>query len=221
MRRYLIHGKGSAVYPAYVVVQSAGLLGQYYDVQGSTFTAAPLFANPDQTVTVGGRTYDFYFQGAHVRTIAWFEHGAVYWIHNTLLDSVGNGEMLAIAEQTTPVGQVDSLAKAQAARLKLSLHGAKAPVRYSSAIRSSTSERLGWIAGLLVLAVLPLLLFAVIRRWFEHRRLRAELRTLDSRVLELSDTLDRARRRRLARAPAAPIEPIEPIADPAGEPTRA
>ena len=38
--------------------------------------------------------------------VAWCEHRAVYWVHNTLLDSVGNGELLAIAEQTQPVTAV-------------------------------------------------------------------------------------------------------------------
>ena len=36
-----------------MAVFSNGLLGQYYDVQGMSWTAAPMFANPDQTVTVG------------------------------------------------------------------------------------------------------------------------------------------------------------------------
>ena len=45
-------------YPIYVEVFSNGQLGQFYDVQGTTWTDAPLFANPNQTIRVGNRTYD-------------------------------------------------------------------------------------------------------------------------------------------------------------------
>ena len=86
LRNYLIHARAGHV-PAYVAVFSAGRLGQYYDVQGMTWTGAPMFANPDQTVTVGGRTYYLYYSGQHLRMVAWFEHGAVYWVHNTLSDA--------------------------------------------------------------------------------------------------------------------------------------
>jgi hypothetical protein len=44
--------------------------------QGTTWTSAPLFARPDQTLRVGRRTYDLYYQGSHLRTVAWLEHGA-------------------------------------------------------------------------------------------------------------------------------------------------
>ena len=87
-----------------MAVFSTGLLGQYYDVQGMTWTAAPMFANPDQTVTVGRRTYSLFYSGQHLMVVAWFEHGAVYWVHNSLTDAIGNGELLAIAEQTEPIG---------------------------------------------------------------------------------------------------------------------
>ncbi|MGA2930448.1 MAG: hypothetical protein ABSG43_31590, partial [Solirubrobacteraceae bacterium] len=105
IRDYLIHAPNGTGYPAYVAVFSAGLLGQYYDVQGMTWTDAPMFQNPEQAVAVGGRTYSLYYSGQHLMVVAWSEHGAVYWIHNTLTDAIGNGELLAIAEQTMPVGE--------------------------------------------------------------------------------------------------------------------
>ena len=87
---------------------SNGDLGQFYDVQGTTWTGAPLFADPNQTIRVGRRTYDLFYDGNHLETIAWREYGAVYWVHNTLTDAVGNGELLAIAEQTAPIGAIRS-----------------------------------------------------------------------------------------------------------------
>jgi LCP family protein required for cell wall assembly len=194
MRRYLLHGAGNAVYPAYVVVESAGLLGQFYNVQGTTWTSAPLFANPDQTIRVGRRTYDLYYQGAHLRTVAWFEHGAVYWIHNTLLDSVGNSEMLAIAEQTTPVLGAGAVSHVSATA-GLRLRGARGPVRPPSTVVTSTTERLGWIAGMLALLALPVLLFTVIRRRRALHALRTEFHELNARGVELTAQLDRARAR--------------------------
>ena len=103
-RDYMIHGPGGIAYPAYVAVVSAGQLGQYYDVQGMTWTTAPQFTSPDQTLHVGGRTYSLYYEGSNLKMVAWHEHGAVYWIRNSLTDTIGNGELLAIAQQTYPVG---------------------------------------------------------------------------------------------------------------------
>ena len=84
----------------------AGQLGQYYDVQGTTWTGAPLLKDPQQTVTVGGRTYYLFYESQHLDVVAWTEHHAVYWVRNSLGNSVSNGELLAIAEQTRPVGSV-------------------------------------------------------------------------------------------------------------------
>src|SRR5260370_36378769 len=66
------------------------------------WTSAPLFDHPDQTVQVGGRTYLLYYDAQNLKMVAWFEHGAAYWVRNTLIKSVGNSEMLAIAEETQP-----------------------------------------------------------------------------------------------------------------------
>jgi LCP family protein required for cell wall assembly len=154
MRNYLIRGPDRSKYPAYVAVFSTGLLGQYYDVQGMTWTGAPMFANPDQTVTVAGRTYSLYYSGQHLMVVAWYEHGAVYWVHNSLTDAVGNGELLAIAEQTEPVGTpgkpgspIGGGAASGHARLKAVV----VPTRLGGAAQVSLAETIGSIGGLLTL----------------------------------------------------------------------
>ncbi|MBV9413389.1 MAG: LCP family protein, partial [Solirubrobacterales bacterium] len=91
VRDYLIHAPDGKPYPIYVEVFSAGQLGQFYDVQGTSWTDAPLFANPNQSVRVGKRTCELFYVAAHLSTVAWREYGAVYWVHNTLSDAVGNG----------------------------------------------------------------------------------------------------------------------------------
>ena len=181
MRTSQIHAPDGFAYPAYAIAQYTGLLGQYYDVQGSTWTGAPLLASPAQSVAVGGRTYELFYEGAHLRTIAWFEHGAVYWIHNTLLDSVGNSELLAIAEQTQPLGG----ATESAARARAVLRVLSAPLPPPVRATSSSSNTLGALAGLLSLIALPLLGYLWVRRLRELRGLNARLQGLLSHDADL------------------------------------
>jgi polyisoprenyl-teichoic acid--peptidoglycan teichoic acid transferase len=92
-RPYLLNG-----HYAYVVVVAEGGLGQYYDLQGTTWTKAPILSNPSQTLRLGGRSYSLYFEGQRLRTIAWRDHGAAYWVTNTLQNILTNRQMLAIAQ---------------------------------------------------------------------------------------------------------------------------
>jgi polyisoprenyl-teichoic acid--peptidoglycan teichoic acid transferase len=170
LRHYLIHDQDGTPYPAYVAVFSAGQLGQYYDVQGMTWTTAPMFDSPDQTVAVGGRTYYLFYSGQHLQVVAWYAHNAVYWVHNTLTDSIGNGEMVAIAEQTAPV--VVSAVAAQQARL--SLKAAVVPTRIVKA-KSDLRKTIGSLGGLVTLLALPLLAFLAIRRMLETRKVRTQI----------------------------------------------
>jgi hypothetical protein len=152
-------------------VFATGALGQYYDVQGTTWTTAPQFDSPDQTVSVGGRRYYLFYSGQHVQVVAWYAHGAVYWVHNSLNDVVGNGEMLAIAEQTSPI----AVSAAAVGRARLSLKAAGIPLRASTATQLSPRELIGGVAGVLTLLALPLLAFLWIRRIRDLRGPRAHL----------------------------------------------
>ena len=86
-----IHDRQGHPYPAYVIVIDRGGLGEYYDVQGSLLDRPPLLSNPSQIVRIGSRTYSLYYAGEEIRTIAWREAGAAYWIQNTLTNSVQPG----------------------------------------------------------------------------------------------------------------------------------
>ncbi len=103
LRVYKIHDQQGHVHPIYTIVISRGRIGQYYDVQGTNWTDPPILSNPGQTVKVGSRTYELFYIGEKVRTIAWHEDGAAYWIENTLTNDVSPQAMLAMAEQTLPV----------------------------------------------------------------------------------------------------------------------
>ncbi|MBV8220671.1 MAG: LCP family protein, partial [Solirubrobacterales bacterium] len=192
LRDYVIHSPNGTPYPAYVAVFSAGQLGQYYDVQGMTWPGAPMFSNPDQTVTVGGRVYSLFYSGQHLMVVAWNAHGAVYWVHNSLNDAVGNGELLAIAEQTRPIGVPGSPANpvgAAAGGGRAGLHGAVVPGRTTSAPQLTTVETVGAIGGLVALVAAPLLAVGLFRRRRRLTALRAELDSMLARELELQSGL--------------------------------
>jgi LCP family protein required for cell wall assembly len=172
LRSYLINVPGSGNFPAYVAVFSAGQLGQYYDVQGSSWTTQPQLDSPDQSVRVGGRTYYLYYSGQHLRIVAWYEGNDVYWVHNSLSDAVGNGELLAIAEQTVPISGSRTLA----ARAVVRLRAAKVPIRLSTATTVSLRQKAGAIAALVaIVLLLPLLAFLLLRRRSDARATRERL----------------------------------------------
>jgi polyisoprenyl-teichoic acid--peptidoglycan teichoic acid transferase len=92
VRAYSLHGHG-----AYVVVVAQGRLGQYYDIEGTTWTKPPILANANQTLQIGQRTFHLYFEGQRLRLVAWRQGPAVYWVINTLQNFLTNKQMLAIA----------------------------------------------------------------------------------------------------------------------------
>ena len=185
VRDYLIHSPGGMAYPIYVEVFSNGQLGQFYDVQGTTWANAPLFANPNQTLNVGRRTYDLYYDGSQLQMVAWHEYGAWYWVHNTLTDGVDNGELLAIAEQTVPVlggpkGGVRSPSK------HVILKAFAVPGRPVPTTKTSMRQTLGWIAGLAALVLVPLLTVMVLKQRRRKREIRRRLETNLALVARLS-----------------------------------
>ncbi len=167
VRNYSIEAPDGTSYPAYVAVFSAAGLGQYYDVQGTTWTTPPLLDSPDQTIQVGGRTYYLFYEGQHLDVVAWYEHHAAYWVRNTLSQSVGNGELLAIAEQTSPatshVGH------------PVTLGSAAVPERTVEQATNNLEQTLGSLGGLIALATLPLLVVPLFRRRREIAKLRLQL----------------------------------------------
>ncbi len=203
LRAYQIHLPSGAEAPIYVAVFAAPGLGQYYDVQGTTWGSAPQFASPDQVVHVAGRTYYLYYSGQHLRMVVWYEHGAVYWVRNTLSEALGNAELLAIAEQTSPIaGSVNRI------RPGASLNAAAPP----SPIKStaiSLRQTLGAAGGLLALIAVPLFGYALIRRRRQLVLVRARLHEQALRENRLRLALAR-RGIPVPAAAAAPPAPAPP-----------
>ena len=101
-RSYEIHGHHGGVFPSYrmtIVINSA--LGEYYGVQGTTWQHPPILNSVSATRKVGGRVFDLYENGAHVSLVAWHTSSGVYWISNSLTDTLTNSQMLASAASLT------------------------------------------------------------------------------------------------------------------------
>jgi LCP family protein required for cell wall assembly len=171
LRVYDISGPGGVNYPAYVGVFYDGGLGNYYDVQGTSWTTAPQFDSPDETVSAYGRTYYLFYDASNLNMVAWYEHEAVYWVKNSLTNSVPNGEMLAIAEQTQPF--VASGAGPHATPVLL--QAARVPFPTTARKPIPLRQTIGDIAALVTLVALPLLLFLAIRRFLDLRKARVLL----------------------------------------------
>jgi len=89
---------------AYRMVLKKGAFGEYYGIQGTTWKDPPILANPSETRKIGAREYDLFFDGDRLRMVALRMPRAVYWVSNTLLLSVNNSQMLAMARTLQPAG---------------------------------------------------------------------------------------------------------------------
>jgi polyisoprenyl-teichoic acid--peptidoglycan teichoic acid transferase len=102
-RAYTILDRHGARYRAYRMVAFEGGIGQYYGVEGTTWAAPPILDNPTRSVTARGRTYELFFDGRRLRMVAWHTTRGTYWVSNTLLRTLSNRQMLAIAESARQV----------------------------------------------------------------------------------------------------------------------
>jgi polyisoprenyl-teichoic acid--peptidoglycan teichoic acid transferase len=171
LRTYDIDDRQGHRHPIYVIVIDRGGLGEYYDVQGSTWTDPPLLADPSQTVQIGSRTYSLYYAGEEIRTIAWHEAGAEYWIQNTLTTSIQPREMLAMAEQTLPVDSAHPASVPASAAIPA--RSVKLPPREIDA--TSLTAKIEAALGFVGLALVALLGLFVLSRRRELVRLREQV----------------------------------------------
>jgi polyisoprenyl-teichoic acid--peptidoglycan teichoic acid transferase len=97
-RIYTIRDEEGKKHEAYRLVLSKGLVGEYYGVQGTTWKDPPILDTPDQIRTINGRRLHLYYDGRRLRLVAWKTRRAVYWVSNTLSQSLNRRQMLAIAD---------------------------------------------------------------------------------------------------------------------------
>ncbi len=97
-RAYLMRDQGGHRFAAYRMTLVANpLLGEYYGVQGTTWENPPILHSPTETRTVAGKQLMLFFNGHKLTLAAWRASHAVYWISNTLTDSLSNQQILGIA----------------------------------------------------------------------------------------------------------------------------
>jgi LCP family protein required for cell wall assembly len=102
-RTYSIEDTGDKRHRAYKMVVSTGFVGEYYGVQGMSWLDPPILRSPSETRTIGGRQYKLFFNGDRLQLVAWKTNHAVYWISNTLLQTLSTKEMLGVARSLTRV----------------------------------------------------------------------------------------------------------------------
>ena len=168
LRVYGVRDLQGHVHVAYTAVISRGRIGEYYDVQGSGWLNPPLLDNPTQTVHIGSRTYGLYYEGSNLHIVAWREGPAVYWIENTLIDGIPPREMLAMAEQTSPVGARGTLTRGETQP-----HNFVLPKRQSVKSPFNRLTTIGALLGFAALIGIALFAMKLFSRARELRELRA------------------------------------------------
>jgi hypothetical protein len=76
---------------------------EYWGVQETDWADAPLLKDKSFRHDLGGREFDLYYAGPHLHMVVLRAHGATYWVVNTLLDSLSNETMLAVAKGLKPL----------------------------------------------------------------------------------------------------------------------
>lgn len=76
---------------------------EYWGIEQTDWTDAPVLADASYLHRIGGREFSFYYSGAHLHMVVLRQNGATYWVVNTILDSLSNSTMLAIARGLSPL----------------------------------------------------------------------------------------------------------------------
>ena len=100
-RQYEIKDEDDNEQPAYkMVIQLANpaVNDEYYGVMGTTWEDPPILKDPSETISKDGRDYDLYYDGDRLRMVAFHVDGNSYWVSNTLLQTLSESQMIAIAE---------------------------------------------------------------------------------------------------------------------------
>jgi len=78
-------------------------MNEYWGIQETNWDQAPALADANFTHAIHRRQFSLYYTGAHLHMVVLRENGATYWVVNTILDSLSNETMLAIARGLQPL----------------------------------------------------------------------------------------------------------------------
>jgi LCP family protein required for cell wall assembly len=76
---------------------------EYWGIEQTDWTDAPVLADANFVQRIRGREYSLYYSGPRLHMVVLRSHGATYWVVNTVLDSLSNETMLAIARGLAPL----------------------------------------------------------------------------------------------------------------------
>jgi LCP family protein required for cell wall assembly len=99
-RFYKIATPGGERKKSYRMVLKRPFVGEYYGVQGTRWMDPPILAGPIEERTIKGRKFELHYEGDRLRLVAWRTPKAVYWVSNTLLQTLSEHQMIAIARST-------------------------------------------------------------------------------------------------------------------------
>jgi polyisoprenyl-teichoic acid--peptidoglycan teichoic acid transferase len=103
-RAYDIIDRTGKRHRAYRIVAYQGRIGQYYGVEGTDWRSPPILDDPTRRVRSGGRTYELFYDGSRLKLVAWRSRRGSYWVSNTLLRTLTNKQMLALARSLRSLG---------------------------------------------------------------------------------------------------------------------
>jgi hypothetical protein len=75
-------------------------VGEYYGIQGTRWMDPPILDSPSEERSINGRKFELHYEGDRLRLVAWRTPKAVYWVSNTLLQTLSEQQMIAIARST-------------------------------------------------------------------------------------------------------------------------
>jgi polyisoprenyl-teichoic acid--peptidoglycan teichoic acid transferase len=105
-RKYRIKDPDGRMRGAYRFVVATGQDGNYYGIQGTSWTDPPILRNPSsERRTVNGKRLLLFYDGRRLRTVGWRTSRGAYWVQNTLEAELTNDQMLAIAGSLTRLGR--------------------------------------------------------------------------------------------------------------------
>ncbi|MEO5577244.1 MAG: LCP family protein [Gaiellaceae bacterium] len=79
---------------------------EYWGVQMTDWDDAAVLAERNFVRSIGGRRYELHYTGPKLHMVVLRQGGATYWVVNTLLDSLSNETMLAIAKGLKPLASI-------------------------------------------------------------------------------------------------------------------
>ena len=99
-RLYWIDGRGK--HKAVRLVFRTGS-NEFWGIEETNWPDAPVLADRSFQHDLGGREFQLYYSGPHLHMVVLRSGDTSYWVVNTLLDSLSNETMLAIAKGLKPL----------------------------------------------------------------------------------------------------------------------